>query len=80
MSTTRTDRTQPTMSTRTSRTQPNTEWNGRVAPTRFITLITWLFTDELDYILTDEDWNAIYVNDSIGFPVQPTDRTARQPI
>jgi hypothetical protein len=46
-----------------------TSWNWRDKPTWYITLLAGDFDDGLEYILTDEDDNAIFVYDSTGYPV-----------
>ena len=68
------------MTTRSNRTPIDTSWNGRVKPTQYITLLAWTYDDDLEYILTDENDNAIWVYDNTGYPVSSTIWTKRVPI
>jgi hypothetical protein len=64
----------------TWRTPVSTNYTTRVSPTKYITLLTGLFSDGDPYIITDEDWNAIFVNDTTGYPVVGTNYTTRPAI
>jgi len=65
--------------TYTERTPVWTNYTGRISPTKYITLLTWLFGSS-EYIITDENWNAIFVNDTTGYPVVWTNYTTRPAI
>lgn len=62
MTTSYTPRAAVTPATRTKRTQPVT----------FLTLITGTYDDSLEYIITDWEWNAIFVYDNTWYPIIST--------
>lgn len=63
--------------TYTKRDTVSTAYTPRVKPTKYITLLAGTFDDGLEYILTDEDDNAIWVYDNAWYPVISTVYTAR---
>jgi len=60
------------MTTYTPRTPVSTTYTKRTQPVIYQTLITGTYDDDLEYILTDDDWNAIFVYDDTGYPVFST--------
>lgn len=56
----------------TARTPVTTIYTKRTQPVIYQTLITGTYDDGLEYILTDENDNAIFVYDNTGYPVFST--------
>ena len=66
--------------TYTARVKPDTTYTARIKPTKYITLLAGTFDDNLEYILTDENDNAIWVYDNTWYAVISTIYTARPAI
>ena len=64
----------------TDRLWTDTTWSGRLKPIDYITLLTGTYDDWLEYILTDESDNAIYVKDNTGYEISSTERSERTAI
>ena len=67
MTTSRTGRSKPLITTFTGRTKPTTTFSQITRPRRFKEYLMWIFTDNLRYNITDENWNRIVIYDTTWY-------------